>query len=75
MAMPCPAPPLIPILILTQVLNAVLLIPLLGFMYGISRDREVMGDHVASRSAAAGYLVAIAAISICIVALGVLSLT
>ncbi|CAB4860826.1 unannotated protein [freshwater metagenome] len=70
-----PGAPLIPILILTQVLNAVLLIPLLGFMYGISRDREVMGDHVASRSAAAGYLVAIAAISICIVALGVLSLT
>ncbi len=70
-----PGAPLIPILILTQVLNAVLLVPLLGFMYGISRNREVMGARVASRSASAGYLIGIAAILVCIVALAVLSLT
>jgi Mn2+/Fe2+ NRAMP family transporter len=68
-----PGAPLIPILILTQVLNAVLLVPLLGFMYGISRNSDVMGNHTASRTAAAGYLVGIVAIVICIVALAVLS--
>ncbi len=68
-----PGAPLIPILILTQVLNAVLLVPLLGFMYGISRNSDVMGKHTASRPAAAGYLVAIMAITACIVSLAVLS--
>lgn len=68
-----PGAPLIPILILTQVLNAVLLVPLLGFMYGISRNREVMGEHTASRAASAGYLIGIVAIVICIVSLAVLS--
>jgi Mn2+/Fe2+ NRAMP family transporter len=68
-----PGAPLIPILILTQVLNAVLLVPLLGFMYGISRNSDVMGRHTASRTAAAGYLVAIVAITVCIVSLAVLS--
>jgi hypothetical protein len=66
-----PGAPLIPIL--TQVLNAVLLVPLLGFMYGISRNSDVMGNHTATRTAAAGYLVAIVAITVCIVSLGVLS--
>lgn len=68
-----PGAPLIPILILTQVLNAVLRVPLLGFMYGISRNSDVMGNHTATRTAAAGYLVAIVAITVCIVSLGVLS--
>jgi hypothetical protein len=42
-------------------------------MYGIARDRDLMGDYSASRGAASGYLVAIAVIAVCIVALGVLS--
>jgi NRAMP (natural resistance-associated macrophage protein)-like metal ion transporter len=69
-----PGAPLVAILVLTQVLNAVLLLPLLWFMYGIARDRDLMGDFTAGRAIAASYLVAIAIIGVCIVALGVLSL-
>jgi Mn2+/Fe2+ NRAMP family transporter len=59
-----PGAPLVSILVLTQIVNAVLLLPLLGFMYGIARNAALMGDHVASRPAAAGYLVAIAFIAV-----------
>ena len=68
-----PGAPLIPILVLSQVLNAVLLLPLLLFMYGIARDRDLMGDHTASRPAAALYLATIAVIALCVGALFVLS--
>jgi Mn2+/Fe2+ NRAMP family transporter len=70
-----PGAPLIPILVLSQVLNAVLLLPLLVFMYGISRDRDLMGDYAASRPAAALYLTTIACITVCVGALFVLSFT
>jgi Mn2+/Fe2+ NRAMP family transporter len=69
-----PGAPLVPILVLTQVVNAVLLLPLLAFMYGISRDRDLMGIHAASRLTASAYLVAIALISACILALGYFSI-
>jgi Mn2+/Fe2+ NRAMP family transporter len=69
-----PGAPLVSILVLTQILNAVLLLPLLAFMYGIARNPTLMGDHVAVRSAAAGYLVAIAFIAACVGSLAVLSL-
>ncbi|GAA4759931.1 NRAMP family divalent metal transporter [Actinomycetospora chibensis] len=68
-----PDAPLIPILVLSQVLNAVLLLPLLVFMYGIARDRDLMGDHTASRPAAALYLATIAFIALCVGALFVLN--
>jgi len=67
-----PGAPLITILVLSQVLNAVLLLPLLMFMYGISRDRDLMGEYVASRSAAALYVAVIAFIGMCVAALLVL---
>jgi len=70
-----PGAPLIPILVLSQVLNAVLLLPLLVFMYGISRDRDLMGDYTASRPAAALYLTTIACITVCVGALFVLGFT
>jgi NRAMP (natural resistance-associated macrophage protein)-like metal ion transporter len=70
-----PGAPLIPILILSQVLNAVLLLPLLAFMYGISRDRDLMGAYTATRTSAALYLAIIAFITMCIAALFVLGLT
>ena len=70
-----PGVPLVSILVLTQILNAILLLPLLTFMYRLARNREVMGDFAASRLAAGGYLVAIGAIGICVVALTVLSLS
>lgn len=69
-----PGAPLVSILVFTQVLNAVLLVPLLGFMYAIARDRAVMGEHVVGRLASTGYIVAIVLISACVVALAVLSL-
>lgn len=53
-----PSAPLIPILVLTQVLNAVLLPPL-AFMYGISRDRDMMGPYTATPGAAGLYLATI----------------
>jgi Mn2+/Fe2+ NRAMP family transporter len=68
-----PNAPIIPILVLTQVLNAVLLLPLLAFMYGIARDRKLMGSHAASRSMSATYIVAIVLIATCILALAYFS--
>jgi Mn2+/Fe2+ NRAMP family transporter len=65
---------LVPILVGTQVINAVLLLPLLAYMSGIARDRKLMGDYAAGRVVSSTYLVVIALITICIVALGVLSL-
>jgi NRAMP (natural resistance-associated macrophage protein)-like metal ion transporter len=64
-----PGAPLISILVLSQVLNAVLLLPLLCFMYGLARDPETMGTHVATKKAASVYLVTIALIAICVTAL------
>jgi Mn2+/Fe2+ NRAMP family transporter len=70
-----PGAPLVSILVLTQILNAVLLLPLLAFMFGIARNPVLMGEHVASRSAAAGYLIAIAFIAVCVGSLAVLSIS
>jgi NRAMP (natural resistance-associated macrophage protein)-like metal ion transporter len=44
-----PGAPLIPILVLTQALNAVLLLVLLPFMRRIGNDRAVMGEHASGR--------------------------
>lgn len=64
---------LIPLLVLTQVLNAVLLLPLLVFMYRLARDPELMEGKRVSGAPALLYLVTIAAISLCIGALFVLT--
>ena len=69
-----PGLPLVPVLVLSQVLNAVLLLPLLLFMFGLSRDRSLMGEYTASRTASSVYLVTIAFIALCIGALFVLLL-
>jgi len=68
-----PGAPMVPILVLTQVLNAILLLPLLAFMYGIARDKKLMGEHIASKKMAATYIVAIILIAACILALGYFS--
>ena len=70
-----PGVPLISLLVATQVLNAVLLLPLLGFMYIVAGDADLMGEHVSSPRARAGYLVAIALIALCVGALLVLTVT
>jgi Mn2+/Fe2+ NRAMP family transporter len=67
-----PGVPLVPVLVLTQVLNAVLLLPLLAVMYGLARDPELMGEHRASNGEAIVYLTAIALIAGCVIALVVL---
>jgi NRAMP (natural resistance-associated macrophage protein)-like metal ion transporter len=68
-----PGVPLVPLLVLTQVLNAVLLVPLLVFMYGLARDPELMGAQRAGRVEGAAYLVTIVLITLCVATLLVLT--
>lgn len=64
-----PGVPLISVLVLSQSLNAVLLIPLLFFLLGVSRDRDLMGEYVSGRLESLGQAVVIAAILVSVVAL------
>jgi Mn2+/Fe2+ NRAMP family transporter len=66
-----PGIPLVTILVSTQVLNAVLLIPLLLAMIGLGRDRELMGRFVIGRRALVGYVVTTAVVVACVATLGV----
>jgi len=47
-------------------LNAVLLLPLLFYMFGIARDRRLMGEYVSSRAILNVYRVVIAVVTLCI---------
>jgi len=64
-----PGAPLVTILVATQVLNAVLLIPLLVFLLGVARDSDLMGQWVASRRAVIAYGLTIAVVSACVIGL------
>jgi len=64
-----PGAPLIPILVLSQVANAILLLPLLTFMFGIARDKKLMGEFRTGRTMAVVYLAAIVVIAVSIIAL------
>ncbi len=64
-----PGAPLVAILFGTQAVNAVLLVPLLALVLGISRDRRVMGDHASGRTGVALQLVALLLVTACTVAL------
>jgi Mn2+/Fe2+ NRAMP family transporter len=68
-----PGAPLIPILFLSQALNAVLLLAILPFMVALARDRELMGAHALTRSGTVVTSVALALIATSVVALGVLA--
>jgi Mn2+/Fe2+ NRAMP family transporter len=68
-----PGAPLIPILFLSQALNAVLLLVLLPFMRSLGRDRELMGDHALGRAGRLATGIALAVIAISVLALGVLT--
>jgi Mn2+/Fe2+ NRAMP family transporter len=70
-----PGAPLVPILFLSQALNAILLLPLLPLMRALARDPTVMGQHVIRRADSVTSALAIAVIAASVVALGVLSLT
>jgi Mn2+/Fe2+ NRAMP family transporter len=68
-----PGVSLVPVLVLTQVLNAVLLLPLLVVMYRLARDADVMGADTIGRSAVL-YVLTIGFVGVCVAALMVLSL-
>jgi Mn2+/Fe2+ NRAMP family transporter len=67
--------PLVTILVATQVLNAVLLVPLLFAMIGIGRDRDLMGRFTIGRASTIAYFVTTAVVVLCVGALAVTSLT
>ncbi len=67
--------PLVTILIATQVLNAVLLVPLLFAMIGIGRDADLMGRFRIGGAGAIAYGLTTAAVVACVAALAVTSLT
>jgi Mn2+/Fe2+ NRAMP family transporter len=69
-----PKVPLVTILVSTQVLNAVLLIPLLFAMIGIGRDRDLMGRFAVGRSGTAVYGLTAGVLLLCVITLGVTSL-
>lgn len=64
-----PGIPLIRVLVLTQILNAVLLLPLLFFMYGISKDIRLMGEFASTQRMRIVYGAIISLVSICVIAL------
>jgi NRAMP (natural resistance-associated macrophage protein)-like metal ion transporter len=69
-----PGAPLIPILFLSQALNAVLLLAILPFLRALARDRELMGEHRLGRLDSVLTALVIALVAVSVVALGVLTL-
>ncbi|BBX71691.1 Mn transporter [Mycolicibacterium psychrotolerans] len=69
-----PGAPLVTILVGTQVLNAVLLIPLLIAMIGTGRDRELMGEFTIGRVATVAYGMTTAVVLVCVAVLAVVTI-
>ena len=69
-----PGAALIPILYLTQVVNAVLLLPLMVMILGVARDRTLMGTLVIGRTTSVTAMLCIALVGTCVAGLAVLSL-
>ena len=69
-----PGLPLIAVLVLTQAVNAVLLLPFLVLMYRMAGDEGVMGEFRANRAERVSYLVTTVCIAACVAALGILQL-
>ena len=70
-----PGAPLVPILFLSQALNAALLLPLLPFMRALARDPAVMGEYRIGRADEVLTAVTIVVIAVSVVALLVLTIT
>ena len=66
---------LVPVLVLSQVLNTVLLLPLLVFMYRLGRDPGVIREFTTSRRQAVAHVVTLVLTGACVLALLGLSLT
>jgi Mn2+/Fe2+ NRAMP family transporter len=64
-----PGVPLVTLLVSTQTLNAVLLVPLLLAVQRLARDRDLMGEHVVSRAASVAQLLVLLAVSGCVLLL------
>jgi Mn2+/Fe2+ NRAMP family transporter len=70
-----PGVPLVPILYLTQALNAVLLVPVLWAIRRLASDRSLMGGEALSRGDRVATGIALAGIAVAVAALGVLTVT
>jgi NRAMP (natural resistance-associated macrophage protein)-like metal ion transporter len=68
-----PGAPLIELLYLTQALNAILLLPLMVFLYLLARDRRTMGELANGRAADLAQLAVVALVALCVGALAVLA--
>ena len=64
-----PNAPLVPILYLSQALNAILLVPLLILIIGLSTNRKVMGDHAVGAKYGSVLWVITAVITLCVAVL------
>jgi Mn2+/Fe2+ NRAMP family transporter len=69
-----PGAPLIPILFLTQALNAILLLVLLPFIRALAKDRELMGEHALGRADRWSTAIALGLVAASVVALAVLTI-
>lgn len=69
-----PNAPLVTILVGTQVLNAVLLIPLLLAMVGLARDRDLMGRFATGKAGTLVYGLTTAVVVVCVLTLGLTTL-
>ena len=70
-----PGAPLIDILYLTRALNAIVLVPLLWAIRTPARDRSLMGEHALGAAGDVAARVAFAALTVCVTALGWLTLS
>ncbi|HVQ53154.1 MAG TPA: divalent metal cation transporter [Mycobacterium sp.] len=66
-----PGAPLVTILVASQVLNAVLLVPLLIAMVAIGRDRDLMGRFTIGPGATIAYAITTAVVVLCVAALAI----
>lgn len=69
-----PSVPLIDVLVLTQVVNAVLLLPILWLVLRLSRDQLLMGQHTASRTLQTASTIVTLLVGLCVVGLAVATL-
>jgi len=70
-----PDAPLIPLLFLTQALNAVLLLVILPFIRSLAKDSELMGEHALGMRGRWITGIAFALIAISVLALGVITIS
>lgn len=68
-----PGAPLVPILFLTQALNAILLLAILPFLRALARDEAVMGKHRLNRGDSLATAAVIALVAVSVGALALLS--